>query len=111
MAQQSEPFFYESFDHSKVDIDSVKYKLKSTYSLLKIEQPVYTKGLVGKALNLTSSAPLRIPLCLEKAQCPSYDKEHSFSIQVWVQTLNGAQQGTPVMTNNKWEKEILVVGA
>ena len=71
MAQQSEPFFYESFDHSKVDIDSVKYKLKSTYSLLKIEQPVYTKGLVGKALNLTSSAPLRIPLCLEKAQCPS----------------------------------------
>jgi len=101
MAQQSEPFFYESFDHSKVDIDSVKYKLKSTYSLLKIEQPVYTKGLVGKALNLTSSAPLRIPLCLEKAQCPSYDKEHSFSIQVWVQTLNGAQQGTPVMTNKQ----------
>lgn len=100
-AQQNDPFFYESFNDCRVSSDSVRHYVNTANSLLKIYQPVYTRGLEGKALDLTSDSPLRIPLCLDKVQCPSYDKEHSFSIQVWVQTLNGASQGTPILTNKR----------
>ena len=47
---------------------------------------------------------MRIPEVLEKSERPSYDAGASFSIQVWVRTLKGAQQGTPIMSNKKMNK-------
>lgn len=92
---------YFSFDHP----DTTFYKgldaVRQSGSLQLVFNPSYCDGIKGMALDLTENVPVRIPLCLEKKQHPVYDQETSFSIQLWIRTLPGAEQGTAVMANKK----------
>ena len=93
--------YYQSFDNMKIDKEKVKERLANSITYQTIFQPAHSEGLRGKALDLTENVPFRIPLCLTEQECPSYDENGSFSIQVWVSTLPGAQQGTPIMSNKR----------
>lgn len=97
--------YYQSFDDIKTDIKKVQSEFINSTSLQGLFQPVYSKGIKGKALDLTENTPLRIPLCLTEQEIPSYDKESSFSIQLWVQTLKNARQGTPIISNKRMEEK------
>lgn len=61
----------------------------------------FAPGLKDLALDLSENAALRRPWVLDSILTPKYGKSESFSVQVWVKTLPGAKQGTPVMGNKK----------
>ncbi|PSL44388.1 exonuclease III [Chitinophaga niastensis] len=64
-----------------------------------LQQPQFSKGLAGYALDLSANAILRRPVKLEKGALPSFNEKNSFSVQIWLKTLPGALMGTPVMGN------------
>jgi len=61
----------------------------------------FVQGLKDLALDLSKNAALRRPWVLDSTLVPHYGNDHSFSVQVWVKTLPGVKQGTPVMGNKK----------
>ena len=96
---ETEAFYYQSFDN--IPIDKQKMEKDSEVYMRALYQPAYSEGLSGKALDLTENIPFRLPYIPEPAACPSYDENQSFAIQVWIKTIKGARQGTPVMTNKQ----------
>lgn len=99
----TDAFYYQSFDNMKPDSETTQKEVSTDvlYNIRTLYQPVYSEGISGQALDLTENVPFRIPYALEPNECPSYGENSSFSIVVWVKTLKGARQGTPVMTNKK----------
>lgn len=95
-------FFYESFDGKKSDSKRAVNDLENQLKIITIYQPSYSKGIKGKALDLSSDAPMRTPMVLEKDNDLKYTKEQSFSLIVWVKTKKGARQGLPIWTNKKY---------
>ncbi|MBI9064948.1 MAG: endonuclease/exonuclease/phosphatase family protein [Marinilabiliaceae bacterium] len=91
--------------HIGFDRDIEKYYPKTedgsaTY-VMQLQRPQLVKGIVGKALDLSENAVLRKPVVLKADEVPAYSEEYDFSVQVWVKTLKGAQQGTPIIGNKK----------
>jgi len=99
--KETEPFYYQSFDN--MTIDKEKMRKDAGFYMRALFQPVYSEGVSGQALDLTENIPFRIPYVIDPESCPSYDENSSFAIQVWIQTLRGARQGTPVMSNKHAE--------
>lgn len=64
-------------------------------------QPQFALGIRGKALDLSADALLRMPVKLDSTSWSSYQKESSFSIQIWIRTKKGAPQGTPIAGNKQ----------
>jgi len=103
-AQNSDPVFYRSFDESQneeiqralTDVTTSRYQQKVFIS-------ARSKGIKGQAMDLTDDIPLRIPEILAKDVGLQYGADNSFTIQLWVSTKKGAQQGTPVMSNKKMD--------
>ena len=64
-----------------------------------LQQPEYSKGISGMALNLSEQAAMRSPVIIEDVSVDMYDQSTSFSFQIWVKTMPGALMGTPVAGN------------
>lgn len=92
--------YYQSFDRiPEAEISRAAEAARRSPSYFLVQTPTYSKGLAGHALDLTDEVAFRIPLSLEASDRPSFDENHSFSVQVWVRTKPGAPQGTPILTN------------
>ncbi|MDO5977408.1 endonuclease/exonuclease/phosphatase family protein [Flavivirga spongiicola] len=95
-----EPIININFDSGKI-----AYQEKSVESppphILAAQQYNFTKGLSGRALDLSENVALRMPLKLQEAMELEYKEKQSFSVQIWVKTLPDAQQGTPIIGNKK----------
>lgn len=96
------PVFYRSFDESHdtqlqeaINAVTTSTFRQSTFAI------AYCKGLKGMAMDLTDDVPVRVPEILDKAACPGYGADESFTIQIWVQTKKSAVQGTPIASNKK----------
>jgi exonuclease III len=61
----------------------------------------FTPGLADYALDLSENAMYRRPWVLDSILAKKIDTDKSFSVQVWVKTIPGASQGTPVIGNKK----------
>lgn len=90
-------FFYPSTSHSE-----------AVY-VTQLQRPQFVQGLQGKALDLSENAVLRMPLAIDTLSAPSYAKENSLTIKVWVKTLLNARQGT-VIIGNKEEGDLKSAG-
>lgn len=90
--------FYTDFDE---DMDKYYPKTEKDEAVYGIEllQPQWVEGISGRALDLSENAALRKPLVLDSLGVPKYGKIDDLSVQIWVKTLNGAHQGTPVVGN------------
>lgn len=99
MAQPVGRVMYKNFDREELDFGKVRQNVDSSEYIHAAFTPVYSAGLFGKALDLTDEVAVRMPVRLEKTECPSYDK--SFTVNVWVKTKPGAQQGTAILGNKK----------
>ena len=66
--------------------------------IMQLQRPQWVKGISGRALDLSENAVLRQPLVIDSLKTPNYEKE-SLTVQVWVKTIEGAQQGTPIIGN------------
>jgi len=104
--QESNPVFHQTFDHSKADWNRAKSDLEQLgrlqlSRLMTIFQPAYAEGIKGKALDLSSKAPVRSPIVMEKNDQIAYSPKQSFALVVWVKTRPGARQGTPIWTNKQ----------
>lgn len=98
-AQEQKPMLSLTFDEETVDFAKVNHDLDAyEYSHAGFTQ-TFSKGIRGKALDLTSDVALRIPSILPMNQIPDYAK--SFSVSVWVKTKPNARQGTVIMSNKK----------
>jgi exonuclease III len=61
----------------------------------------FVTGVRGRALDLSKNAALRMPLKLKQELEPDYSGQQSLSVEIWVKTLPGAVQGTPIAGNKK----------
>jgi len=94
-----DPLFYFDFEPSSISaIKKAIPKDKAVY-VTDLQQPQFAQGIKGKALDLSKDAVLRTPFKLEDDNRLSYDKNSSFSFQIWVKTKAGAIMGTPIAGN------------
>ncbi|MEM6799756.1 MAG: LamG-like jellyroll fold domain-containing protein [Bacteroidota bacterium] len=92
---------------SKGDQAQNKALIKSeeaTYSLGLMRQS-FSEGLNDYALDLSEKAMYRRPWIIDSLLAKKIQADGSFSVQVWVKTLTGAEQGTPIIGNKKSEDE------
>lgn len=91
--------------HIDFDNNMDKYYPKTEDSLatyvIQLQRPQWAAGISGKAMDLSENAVLRMPLVLKADEIPVYEKDDDFSVQVWVKTLKGAEQGTAIAGNKK----------
>lgn len=90
--------FYTSFEG---DLDKYYPKIEKDEAIyvIDLQRPLWVEGLVGRALDLSENAVLRKPLALDSLETPLYGKDNNLSVRVWVKTVKGAHQGTPVIGN------------
>ncbi|MCP4974622.1 MAG: hypothetical protein GY931_00545 [Maribacter sp.] len=91
--------FYTGFEE---DIDGYYPKMakEDAVYVMQLQQSQWTEGISGRALDLSENAVLRKPLVIDSLETPDYEK-FDFSVQVWVKTIKGAAQGTPIIGNTK----------
>lgn len=102
-----EPVYYLNFDEKS--FNEVLTPKDSAVYTVDIQQSQFTKGLTGKALNLSANAALRRPVKVDKGAFPEFNEKNSFSVQIWIKTLPGAKMGTPIM-GNKIADDLSTVG-
>ena len=73
---------------------------QALYSLDLMRQN-FTVGIKDYALDLSENAMYRRPWVLDSLITSKIHTDSSFSVQVWVRTLPGALQGTPIIGNKK----------
>ncbi len=88
---------YVSFDGNPVHYK--KKESEKTGSLFDVLLRSFSKGIRGKSLDLTKNAALRMPVQLLENSVPDY--RSSFSVQIWVKTLEDANLGSPVIGNKE----------
>lgn len=95
--------------HINFDTDIKLYKEKPALDnpphILAANPYSFSKGISGKALDLTEDVALRMPLKLKKEYDLNYEENQSFTLQIWVKTKPNAQQGTPIIGNKKSTKK------
>ncbi len=97
------PTLYIDFDTTtEMDQERGISKEEAVYAV-DLLQPKYTRGLKGRALDLSADASLRMPMKVDSTLALNYGKNASFSIQVWIRTKPNAAMRTPVMGNKKAE--------
>ena len=100
---KQDPILYINFDESQnAEVQKAVNEISTTLSGLRTFVPERCKGIRGLALDLTDDVPVRVPRILEENEDLNYDANNSFSIQLWIQTKKNAQQGTPIVSNKKW---------
>ena len=92
--------FYTGFDKGMEKYYPVRDKSEAVY-VMELQRPQWVEGISGRALDLSENAVLRKPLIIDSLETPAYDKGQNLSVQLWVKTLQGAPQGTPVAGNRK----------
>ena len=97
------PIIHISFDEPQreeiqrnIDSTSTAHSTQEVFATARCE------GIKGLALDLTDDVAIRVPKVLDLNNQLSYGEDNSFSMQLWVQTKKGAQQGTAIMSNKKW---------
>lgn len=96
-ASAQQPIYYLNFDDFSFKKDIPLRD--SAYYNVDLLQSHYSKGLSGRALDLSANATLRRPVRLAENTIPQFDEKTSFSVQIWVRTLPNAKMGTPLMGN------------
>ncbi|EAR00979.1 endonuclease/exonuclease/phosphatase family protein [Maribacter sp. HTCC2170] len=97
----SQTNFYTGFEENIDKYYPQKSKEKAVY-VMQLQLPQWTNGISGRALDLSENAVLRKPLVIDSLETPDYGM-NDFSVQVWVKTIKGAVQGTPIIGNTKDE--------
>lgn len=98
-AQTQPKVILKTFDTESIDLAKIKKDMSESEYIHIGFTPTYSAGIKGKALDLTSDTPLRIPLALDENETLDYSK--SFALDLWVKTKTGAPQGTPIASNKK----------
>lgn len=102
------PLIHLSF--SKGDEAKNKTPIKSkeaTYTVDLMRQS-FVEGLQDYALDLSENAMHRRPWIIDSLQSQQIQTAGSFSVQIWVKTLPGAEQGTPIIGNQISEDKPVV---
>ena len=73
---------------------------EATYTVDLMRQQ-FSEGLKDYALDLSENAMYRRPWILDTLLAKKINTDGSFSVQVWVKTIPGATQGTPIIGNKK----------
>ncbi len=107
MVRAQKPTFYLNFDDYGIKENA--FNKDSAYYKADLQQTQYTRGLSGKALDLSANAILRKPIKINKTDLPDYSDKASFSVQIWVKTLPRAHMGTPLI-GNKIADDLAKVG-
>lgn len=93
--------FYTGFE-ANINKHYPKTSKEEAVYVMQLQQPQWTNGISGRALDLSENAVLRKPLVIDSLGTPDYGKLN-FSVQVWVKTIKDAAQGTPIIGNIKDE--------
>lgn len=100
---KQEPIIHISFDESQqLEIDAAIDAISLSESKQTAFASSRCKGIEGLALDLTDDVALRVPKILAESDILNFDTNESFSIQLWIQTKKDAPQGTPIISNKKW---------
>jgi len=99
----TQPNFYTGFETDMARYYPTVEPGNAVY-VMELQNPQWAEGISGRALNLSEHAVLRKPLVLDSLETPDYSKGTDLSVQVWVKTLKGAHQGTPIIGNLKEDK-------
>lgn len=99
MSFSQEPIFFMDFDEYSFE-EVITPRNEASY-LEDMQQSQFTKGLTGRALDLSANATLRKPVKIAKEKLPDVDESSSFSVQIWIKTLPHAKMGTPIIGNKK----------
>ena len=75
-------------------------KKENAVYITDLQQPEFTEGISGMALDLSENAAMRSPVIIEDASVAMYDHSTSYSFQIWVRTLPGAIMGTPIFSTS-----------
>ena len=73
---------------------------EATYTLDLMRQS-FSEGLADYALDLSENAMYRRPWVIDSLLSKKIQAAESFSVQAWVKTLPNAEQGTPIIGNQK----------
>ena len=76
---------------------------EATYTLDLMRQS-FSEGLKDYSLDLSEHATYRRPWVIDSLLSQQIQTAGSFSVQVWVKTLPDAEQGTPIIGNQKSEE-------
>ena len=94
--------FYTGFD-SGIEKYYPKTSNADAEYITQQQRPQFVKGLIGKALDLSENATLRMPLVIDSISTPNYNKDVSLTVRVWVKTIKNAKQGTAIIGNKTEE--------
>ncbi|GAB3655904.1 hypothetical protein GCM10028791_27370 [Echinicola sediminis] len=92
--------FYTGFEKGMDKYYPVVEKDEAIY-VMDLQKPQWAEGISGLALDLSMNAVLRKPLVLDSIETPDYTVHTDLSVQVWIKTIPGAPQGTPIVGNKK----------
>jgi endonuclease/exonuclease/phosphatase family metal-dependent hydrolase len=99
-----DPVYYCGFESSSVtEIKNITQKEEAVY-VTDLQEPQFSLGIKGKALDLSDDAIIRTPLKIINGKKYTYNKKSSFSFQIWIRTKPGAIMGTPIAGNQIAEK-------
>jgi endonuclease/exonuclease/phosphatase family metal-dependent hydrolase len=94
-----DPVLHLAFEpESKTTIKPLISKDDVVY-ITDLQQPEYSEGISGMALDLSEKAAMRSPVIIEEGSVEMYNQATSFSFQVWIRTLPDAIMGTPIAGN------------
>lgn len=96
----SQNSFYTGFDANLETYYPVTSNSEASY-VTQLQRPQFVEGIKGNALDLSENAMLRMPLVIDSLATSDYGKDRSFTVQVWVKTMVGANQGTVIMGNKE----------
>jgi endonuclease/exonuclease/phosphatase family metal-dependent hydrolase len=98
-AKAQDPLYYNGFEPSSLtEIKNIIPKEEAVY-VTDLQEPQLTQGIKGRALDLSEDAIIRTPLQIKNGNQYSYDRNTSFSFQIWIRAKPGAIMGTPVAGN------------
>lgn len=93
------PSLYYDFEPSSYGLIKEPVSKNEAVYVVDLQEPHFTEGIKGMALDLSEDAVLRSPLKLKNVKVPIYDKSSSFAIQVWIKTKPEASMGTHIAGN------------
>ncbi|TKG95001.1 hypothetical protein EYV94_09815 [Puteibacter caeruleilacunae] len=95
-----EPEILVDFDSSTIMFEEKEIP-EVPGSIFDSQQRAFDAGVTGLAIDLSKNAALRMPIKLKEEYELSYGEDDSYSVEVWVKTIPGAPQVTPIAGNKK----------
>lgn len=97
------PFIHLSFSEGDQARNKPVIQPEEAHYTIDLMRQQFAPGLNDYCLDLSEFAMYRRPWILDSLMAGQIQTDSSFSVQVWIKTVPGAAQGTPVIGNKKSE--------